>query len=85
MKVADGGGAHAEAEHRALGNGLLTGLVRHALLALGLVEEVRELGPRAFESRCVEVGDVLAMTSRFICWAFMPVAAMARALTASIP
>ena len=59
MQVADGGGAHAEADLGAFGNGLLAAAVGRAGGALGLIEQVRELGPRALEARGVDVGDVV--------------------------
>ena len=59
VKVAHGRRLNAETDMRALGNDRLVGGVRDALIALDLVEKVREFSAGALETRRVDVRHVV--------------------------
>ncbi len=60
VQLANGGGAHAEADLRAFWNGRVASPVRHALHSLGFVEQIGELRTRALVAGRVDVRDVVS-------------------------
>ncbi|MHC2776987.1 hypothetical protein ACVIM7_006478 [Bradyrhizobium liaoningense] len=59
--------------------------VRDALHAVHLVEQIGELRARRLYEVELMLAMLFAMTSMLVCWAFMPVAAMASDFTYFIP